>query len=271
MGKLDGKVAFITGAARGQGRSHALLLAQEGANIIAVDICRQLQAVGYPMATKADLEQTAKEVEALGRRIVAREADVRDYQELKKAFNDGVQELGPAEIVVANAGIGPGGMASAEQQWDEVVGVNLTGVWNTGRVAIRSMVAAGNGGSIVLTSSTGGLTGAPIDAAGMLAYTAAKHGVIGLTRSWANSLAPHFIRVNSVAPTTVRTPMAGDGNVTEIIENVPQLAGSLLNALPVEAVDPIDVSHAVLWLVSEDARYVTGTVLPVDAGNVNRR
>jgi NAD(P)-dependent dehydrogenase (short-subunit alcohol dehydrogenase family) len=147
----------------------------------------------------------------------------------------------------------------------------LTGVWNTGRVAIRSMVAAGNGGSIVLTSSTGGLTGAPIDAAGMLAYTAAKHGVIGLTRSWANSLAPHFIRVNSVAPTTVRTPMAGDGNVTEIIENVPQLAGSLLNALPVEAVDPIDVSHAVLWLVSEDARYVTGTVLPVDAGNVNRR
>jgi SDR family mycofactocin-dependent oxidoreductase len=271
VGKLDGKVAFITGAARGQGRSHALRLAQEGADIIAVDICRQLQAVGYPMATPADLEQTVKEVEGLGRRIIAGEADVRDYQELKKVFKDGVRELGPPEIVVANAGIGPGGMASAEQQWAEVLGVNLTGVWNTGRVAIPSMVAAENGGAIVLTSSTGGLTGAPIDAAGMLAYTAAKHGVIGLTRSWANSLAPHFIRVNSVAPTTVRTPMAGDGNVSEIIENVPQLAGSLLNALPVEAVDPIDVSNAVLWLVSDDARYVTGTVLPVDAGNVNRR
>ena len=271
MGKLDGKVAFITGAARGQGRSHAIRLAEEGADIIAVDICRQLEAVGYPMATSADLEQTVKEVEALGRRVVAREADVRDFKELRGAFDDGVQALGPASIVLANAGIGPGGMASAEQQWNEVMGVNLTGVWNTGRVAIPSMVAAGNGGAMVLTSSTGGLTGAPIDAAGMLAYTAAKHGVIGLTRSWANSLAPHFIRVNSVAPTTVRTPMAGGGNVAEIIANVPQLAGSLLNALPVEAVDAVDVSNAVLWLVSDDARYVTGSVIPVDAGNINRR
>lgn len=271
MGKLDGKVAFITGAARGQGRSHAVRLAEEGADIIAVDICQQLQSVGYAMSTVADLEQTAKEVKALGRRIVAREADVRDYRALKSALETGVEELGPVQIVLANAGIGPGGVASNEQQWDEVIGVNLTGVWNTGRAAIPSMIRAGNGGSIVLTSSTGGLTGAPIDAAGMLAYTAAKHGVIGLTRSWANSLAPHFIRVNSVAPTTVRTPMAGDGNVAEIIEAVPQLAGSLLNAIPVEAVDPIDVSNAVAWLVSDEARYVTGSVIPVDAGNVNRR
>jgi NAD(P)-dependent dehydrogenase (short-subunit alcohol dehydrogenase family) len=196
---------------------------------------------------------------------------VREVKELRKAFEEGVAELGPVGIVLANAGIGPGGMASNQQQWDEVVGVNLTGVWNTGRVAIPSMVAAGQGGAIVLTSSTGGLTGAPIDAAGMLAYTAAKHGVIGLTRSWANSLAPHFIRVNSVAPTTVRTPMAGGGNVAEIVENVPQLAGSLLNAIPIEAVDPIDVSNAILWLVSDEARYVTGSVIPVDAGNINRR
>ena len=172
---------------------------------------------------------------------------------------------------MANAGIGPGGMASDQQQWDEVMGVNLTGVWNTGRVAIPSMVKNRKGGAIVLTSSTGGLTGAPIDVAGMLAYTASKHGVIGLTRSWANSLAPHFIRVNSVAPTTVRTPMAGDGNVAQIIEHVPKLAGSLTNAIPVDAVDVLDVSNAVLWLVSEDARYVTGSVIPVDAGNVNRR
>jgi SDR family mycofactocin-dependent oxidoreductase len=271
MGKLDNKVAFITGAARGQGRSHAVRLAEEGADIIAVDICRQLDSVGYAMSTPADLEQTVKEVEALGRRIVARQTDVREVKELRKAFEEGAAELGPPGIVVANAGIGPGGVASNQQQWDEVVGVNLTGVWNTGRVAIPSMVAAGRGGAIVLTSSTGGLTGAPIDAAGMLAYTAAKHGVIGLTRSWANSLAPHFIRVNSVAPTTVRTPMAGGGNVAEIVEHVPELAGSLLNAIPVEAVDPIDVSNAILWLVSDEARYVTGSVIPVDAGNVNRR
>ena len=246
-------------------------LAEEGADIIAVDICGQLQSVGYEMSTTTDLEQTVKEVEALGRRIVAKQADVRDYPALKAALKEGIDELGPVEIVLANAGIGPGGMASNEQQWAEVIGVNLTGVWNTGRAAIPQMIKAEKGGAIVLTSSTGGLTGAPIDAAGMMAYTAAKHGVIGLTRSWANSLAPHFIRVNSVAPTTVRTPMAGGGNVAEIIENVPQLAGSLLNAIPVEAVDPIDVSNAIAWLVSDEARYVTGSVIPVDAGNINRR
>ncbi len=266
MGKLDGKVAFITGAARGQGRSHAVRLAQEGADIIAVDICRQLESVFYPMATPADLEQTVKEVERLGRRVVAREADVRDIEELQQAFDEGASELGPVGIVVANAGIGPAGKASDQQQWDEVIGVNLTGVWNTGRVAIPSMIRNGHGGAIVLTSSTGGLTGAPIDVAGMLGYTAAKHGVIGLMRSWANALAPHFIRVNSVAPTTVRTPMAGDGNVAEIIERVPQLAGSLTNAIPVEAVEAIDVSNAVLWLVSDEARYVTGSVVPSTQG-----
>ena len=271
MGKLEGKVAFITGAARGQGRSHAVRLAEEGADVIAVDICQQLQSVGYPMSTPADLEQTVKEVEALGRGIVARQADVRDVDELRNAFDEGVAELGPVGIVVANAGIGPGGMASDEQQWAEVMGVNLTGVWNTGRVAIPSMVKAGQGGAIVLTSSTGGLTGAPIGVAGMLAYTAAKHGVIGLTRSWANSLARHFIRVNSVAPTTVRTPMAGGGNLAAIIEHAPELANALQNAMPVEAVDPIDLSNAITWLVSDEARYVTGTVVPVDAGNVNRR
>jgi SDR family mycofactocin-dependent oxidoreductase len=270
MGTLDNKVAFITGAARGQGRSHAILLAQEGADIIAVDICRQLEAVPYPMSTPDDLEQTVKEVEALGRRIVARQVDVRDVTALQQAFDDGVAELGSVDIVLANAGIGPGGMASAEQQWDDVIGVNLTGVWNTGRVAIPSMLKRGQGGAIVLTSSTGGLIGAASDGPGMLGYTAAKHGVIGLMRSWANYLAPHFIRVNTVAPTTVRTPMAGDGNVALIIEHAPELASSLTNAMPVEAVDPIDVSNAILWLVSDAARYITGTVIPVDAGNVNR-
>jgi SDR family mycofactocin-dependent oxidoreductase len=271
MGKLEGKVAFITGAARGQGRSHAIRLAQEGADIIAVDICRQLASAGYEMSTPEDLEQTVKEVEALDRRIVARQADVRDVKAMQQAFDEGSAELGSVSIVLANAGLGPGGSVSDEEQWEDTIGVNLTGVWNTGRVAIPSLIKAGQGGAIVLTSSTGGLIGAGLDAAGMLAYTASKHGVIGLMRSWANYLAPHFIRVNTVAPTTVKTPMSGGGNVAEIIQHVPQLAGSLLNAMPVEAVEAIDVSNAIAWLVSDEARYVTGTVVPVDAGNVNRR
>ncbi len=225
----------------------------------------------YAMATPDDLDETVRLVQALGRRIVAHVVDVRDVQALQKAFDDGVAELGPATIVVANAGIGPSGFATAEQQWDEVIDVNLKGVWNTGRVAIPSMIENGRGGAIVLTSSTGGLTGAPSDAPGMLGYTAAKHGVIGLMRSWANFLAPHEIRVNSVAPTTVRTPMANDGDVSMIVQHVPELVNSLTNALPVEAVDAEDVANAVAWLVSDEARYVTGTTVPVDAGNVNRR
>ncbi len=271
MGKLEGKVAFITGAARGQGRAHTIRLAQEGADIIAVDICQQMQSVGYQMSSRDDLDRTVREVEALDRRIVAHQADVRDAHAMQQAFDDGLATLGAVTIVVANAGIGPGGFTSPEQQWDDVIGVNLTGVWNTGRVAIPSMIANGLGGAIVLTSSTGGLIGAPSNVAGMLGYTAAKHGVIGLMRSWANYLAPHYIRVNSVAPTTVRTPMANDGNVSMIIQHVPELANTLTNAIPVEAVEAIDVANAVAWLVSDEARYITGTVVPVDAGNVNRR
>jgi len=159
MGKLDGQVAFITGAARGQGRAHAVRLAEEGADIIAVDICQQLQSVVYPMSTGEDFDETVKQVKDLGRRIVAHQADVRDADALQRVFDDGVAALGPVTIVVADAGIGPGGLASAEQQWNEVIDVNLKGVWNTGRVAIPSMIDGGQGGSIVLTSSTGGLIG----------------------------------------------------------------------------------------------------------------
>ncbi len=271
MGRFDGQVAFITGAARGQGRAHAVQMATEGADIIAIDICEQMGAVTYQMSTRDDLDETVRQVEALGRKIVAHEADVRDVDTLQKAFDDGVAALGPVTIVVANAGIGPGGLATPQQQWDEVIGVNLTGVWNTGRVAIPSMIENGQGGSIILTSSTGGLTGSPSDVPGMLGYTAAKHGVIGLMRSWANFLAPHNIRCNSVAPTTVRTPMANNGDVSVIIQHVPELANSLTNAMPVEAVEASDVANAVAWLASDEARYVTGTVIPVDAGNVNRR
>jgi len=271
MGKLDGQVAFITGAARGQGRAHAVRMAQEGADIIGIDICQQIESVGYQMSKPDDLDETVRQVEALGQRMVALEADVRDVDALQEAFDAGVAELGPVTIVVANAGIGPGGFTPPQQQWDEVIAVNLTGVWNTGRVAIPSMIANGQGGAIVLTSSTGGLTGSPSDVAGMLGYTAAKHGVIGLMRSWANYLAPHYIRVNSVAPTTVATPMANDGDVSLILTHVPELANSLTNAIPVQAVEAIDVANTVAWLVSDDARYITGTVIPVDAGNINRR
>ncbi|WP_109524622.1 MULTISPECIES: mycofactocin-coupled SDR family oxidoreductase [Nocardia] len=272
MGKLDGKVAFITGASRGQGRSHAIRLAEEGADIIAVDICAQLETVQYPMGTQDELDETVAQVEKLGRRIVARQADVRDVSQLREAFEAGTAELGPVDIVLANAGIGAGGaVAPDEQEWEEVIGVNLTGVWNTGRVAIPSMVERGQGGSIVLTSSTGGLIGVGIPTAGFLGYTAAKHGVVGLMRSWANYLAPHSIRVNSVAPTAVRTPMARDGNLEGIMERNPALAQALSNAMPVDLVEPLDVSNAIAWLVSDDARYITGSVVPVDAGQLNKR
>jgi SDR family mycofactocin-dependent oxidoreductase len=271
MGKLEGQVAFITGVARGQGRAHALRLAGEGADIIGVDICDQMGSVVYAMSTPEDLEETVRQIEALGRRIVARRVDVRDFPALREAFEEGIAELGPVSVVVANAGIGPSGGGSPDREWEEVIGVNLTGVWHTGRVAIPSMVERGAGGCVVLTSSTGGLMGAPSDAAGMLGYTAAKHGVIGLMRSWANVLAPHNIRVNAVAPTTVATPMANDGDVSMITKYAPELANSLTNALPVMAVEASDVANAVAWLASDEARYITGTVIPVDAGNLNRR
>jgi SDR family mycofactocin-dependent oxidoreductase len=272
MGKLDGKVAFITGAARGQGRSHAIRLAEEGADIIAIDICKPFATVTYTAATSQDLQQTVKEVEARDRRIIAREADVRDFDQLRKAFDEGVAALGPVGIVVANAGIGPGGSnATPEEEWDDVVAVNMKGVWNTGRVAIPSMIEAGQGGAIVLTSSTGGLMGAGIPSGGYLGYTAAKHGVIGLMRSWANYLGPHSIRVNSVAPSTVDTPMSENLDLAALPQQSPELARALKNALPVDKIQALDVSNAIAWLVSDDARYITGTVLPVDAGNLNYR
>ena len=271
MGKLEGKVAFITGAARGQGRSHAIRLAQEGADIIGIDICKQIATVGYAMAEPADLDQTVKEVEALDRRMVAIQADVRDIAAMQSAYDEGVAALGPVEIVLANAGIGPGSPEPSDQDWLDALAVNLTGVWNTGRVAIPSMIEAGNGGAIVLTSSTGGLMGPGSDSPGLLGYTVAKHGVVGLMRCWANFLAPHFIRVNSVAPTSCRTPMAANLNFDELMNVNPMLASALTNAMPVNMVEPLDVSNAIAWLVSDEARYVTGSVIPVDAGCLNKR
>jgi SDR family mycofactocin-dependent oxidoreductase len=264
-GRLEGKVAFITGAARGQGRSHAVRLAAEGADIIAVDICRQIEAVTYPLSTPEDLAETVKQVEALDRRIFARQADVRDEAGLRAAFEAGVAELGPVDIVLANAGIAPMSLRAEHDAWRDVVDVNLTGVFNTVEVAIPSMIERGKGGAIVLTSSTAGNNGIAGPTRGGLGYAAAKHGVVGLMRCYANNLAPHSIRVNTVHPTGVKTPMVMNDAMQEFLLADPSL-GSATNALPVTMIQPVDVSNAILWLVSDDARYVTGIMLPVDAG-----
>ena len=270
MGKLDGKVAFITGAARGQGRSHAIRLAQEGADIIAVDICQQIATVPYPMATPDDLAETAKQVEALDRRIFTAQADVRDTAGLKAAFDAGVAELGPVDIVLANAGIAPMGLHEPHGAWQDVIDVNLTGVFNTVEAAIPSMIERGQGGAIVLTSSTAGINGIGGPTAGGLGYTAAKHGVVGLMRSYANNLAQHSIRVNTVHPTGVNTPMIVNEAMQEWLEQAGE-SSALTNALPVPMVEPVDISNAIAWLVSDDARYVTGVTLPVDAGFTNKK
>jgi len=271
MGKLEGKVAFITGAARGQGRSHAVRLAQEGADIIASDICAQVETVTYPMATPEDLAETVKEVEALDRRIVAQQADVRDPAALRAVFDAGVAQLGPVDIVVANAGIAPMSTHEQYQAWQDVIDINLTGVFNTVETIIPSMIERGQGGAIVLTSSTAGINGIGGPTRGGLGYTASKHGVVGLMRSYANNLAPHRIRVNSVHPTGVRTPMIVNDVMAEFLAQDPSLSDALANALPVDMVEPVDISNAIVWLVSDDARYVTGVTLPVDAGFTNKK
>jgi SDR family mycofactocin-dependent oxidoreductase len=267
-GRVAGKVAFITGAARGQGRAHAVRLAEEGADIIAIDICRDYDTVGYPLATEADLAETVKAVEALDRRIVASVADVRDAGALKAAVDDGVAQLGRLDIVSANAGI------CTIQSWDEVtpqvwqdtLDTNLTGVWNTMVVSVPHLIAAG-GGSIICTSSTAGIKGLPY----LAPYVAAKHGVVGIARTMANELARHSIRVNTVHPTGVDTPMGtGLGGLEPLINRDPSLGPIYMNTLPVETVDPRDISNAVLFLASDEARYVTGLEFTVDAGNTIR-
>jgi SDR family mycofactocin-dependent oxidoreductase len=268
VGKLDGKVAFITGAARGQGRSHALRLASEGADVIAVDICRNLDTVLYPMATRADLDQTVSEVEALDRRIVAVQADVRDGKALRAAVEEGVAQLGSVDIVLANAGVAALGNTESdpEEIFRETIDINLTGVWNTVQAAVPNMIEQGRGGAIVLTSSTQGLTGRGGDGVIMTSYAAAKHGVVGLMRSFATWLAPHNIRVNTVHPTGVDTPAINNDVSRAYFEAKPELASVFQNLMDVDVVQPLDISNAIAWLVSDEARYVTGVTLPVDAG-----
>jgi SDR family mycofactocin-dependent oxidoreductase len=268
MGKLEGKVAFITGAARGQGRSHAIRLAQEGADIIAVDLCGQIDSVPYPMSTPDDLAETVSNIEALDRRIVAVQGDTRDLDALVAAAEKGVAELGPIDIILANAGIAPQGTKTPDAQaFRDVVEVNLFGVYNTVIAAVPSMIEKGQGGAIVLTSSTQGLSGAGGDGTGATSgYAAAKHGVVGLMRTFANWLAPQSIRVNTVHPTGVNTPMVVNDAMQAFLNANPDMGAALQNLLPVELVQPIDISNAIAWLVSDDARFVTGVTLPVDAG-----
>jgi SDR family mycofactocin-dependent oxidoreductase len=269
MGTLEGKVAYITGAARGQGRSHAQRLAEEGADIIAVDICQDIPSNPYPLATEADLEQTVKLVEGLGRRIVARQADVRDAHGLGEALQDAVSQLGRLDIVVANAGISPmvaDPVDDGLQAWRDVIDVNLTGVYNTIHTVVPALIETG-GGSVVITSSTAGIKGSlTMGTIGGYGYTAAKHGVVGLMKAFAFDLAQHGIRVNAVHPTGVNTDMVNNEAVGALLQSRPELGASLVNLLPVAVVESIDISNAIAWLVSDLARYVTGVSLPVDAG-----
>jgi SDR family mycofactocin-dependent oxidoreductase len=272
-GRVAGKVAFVTGAARGQGRSHAVRLAQEGADIIAIDICRPVDNVVYPAATPADLAETVDLVKAQDRRIVTAEVDVRDYDALKAAVDSGVQQLGRLDIIVANAGIGNGGNKLhkiRENIWQDMIDVNLSGVWKTVKAGVPHILAGDRGGSIVLTGSVG----AHKALAHTGHYIAAKHGVVGLMRAFAVELGQHGIRVNSVHPSQVNTPMTMNDVTFKLFRPDLENPGpddfapfsQMTHTLPVPWVEAADVSNAVLFLASDESRYVTGVSLPVDAG-----
>ncbi len=275
-GRVEGKVAFITGAARGQGRSHAVRLAQEGADIIAVDICGPISASSrIAPSTPDDLAQTVDLVKGIGRRIVAEQVDVRDFDALAATVDNGVEQFGRLDIVCANAGIGNGGRVLAkttEIDWQEMMDVNLSGVWKTVKAAVPHIIAGGRGGSIILTSSVGGLKAY----AHTGNYNSAKHGVVGLMRSFAVELGQHFIRVNSVHPTNVNTPLFVNDGTKKLFR--PDLAdpslddiavaAQLMHVMPIGWVEPEDISNAVLFLASDESRYITGVPLTIDAGSM---
>jgi (+)-trans-carveol dehydrogenase len=272
--RLTGKVAFITGAARGQGRSHAIRLAEEGADIIAIDLCAPVGSVPYAMAAPEDLSETVSAVESLDRRIIARVADVRDGEAVQAAVDDGVATLGRLDIVSANAGISSMSPADtmSEQQWQDMIDINLTGVWHTAKAAIPHIRAGGRGGAIVMTSSVAGLTAMP----NIAHYVAAKHGVVGLMKALALELAPDMIRVNSLHPTQVETPMIMNDQTKRLFvpgDTLPSDAqfaevSQSMNALPIPWVQAVDISNALVFLASDEGRYVTGVTLAIDAGAI---
>lgn len=269
MAEHSGRVALITGAARGQGRSHAWRLAEQGADVIAVDVCAPIEGVAYPMATADDLAETAAGVRERGARVSTHVADVRDAERLGAAVAAGIAELGAVDIVLANAGIG---MASPDvseaRAFRDQLEINTVGVWNTVQAAAPTMIEQGRGGAIVLTSSSMGLTGRGGDGTGGGdGYIASKHAVVGLMRSWAHWLAPHCIRVNAVLPSGVATTMVLNDAVAALFTDPPEgETPDVGNLLPVDLLAPEDVTAAIGYLVSDGARHVTGVALPVDAG-----
>lgn len=276
MGLAENKVAFISGVARGQGRSHAVRLAEEGADVIGFDICANDPAVEYPLATREDLDETAELIGKFGRKALLRVADVRDYDAVKRVVDDGVAELGRLDIVLANAGV----MAITGQQrlqreaYLAGIDIMLNGVFNTVDVAIPHLRAGGRGGSIVITSSTAGLVGGMADGTpGVMGYIASKHGVIGLMRAWANALAAENIRVNTIHPTGVNSPMIANEAFGRFVQEQPTIAENLQNPLPVPngLLEPEDVTNSIMHLVSDAGRYITGSTFMVDAGFTNRR
>ncbi|OBA80642.1 3-ketoacyl-ACP reductase [Mycobacterium sp. 1164966.3] len=272
MPQFDGKVVFITGAARGQGRSHAVRFAEEGADIIAFDLCDQIDSVAYPMATREDLDETVNLVEKTGRRIVAEQGDVRDFERLKVVVAHGVSELGRVDFVLANAGIMP---AVGDERYDvsayiDAVDVLLNGVYYTIEAALPALLDHGEGGAIVITSSAAGLNSVcpafSVRSHGFAGYHAAKHGVVGLMRYYATTLAEKNIRVNTVHPSGVATPMILNEAVARNVVEHPEGNSGLQNLLPVPMVDCADVTEAMVYLCRQSGRYITGIMLPVDAG-----
>jgi SDR family mycofactocin-dependent oxidoreductase len=273
MGTLTGKVAFISGIARGQGRSHALRLAGEGADIIGIDICRDIDTMDYPNATPADLTETTKLIEQLGRRAITSEADVRDFAAVRGAVDAGVAELGRLDIVLSNAGIvrlHPDSDHPA-RVWQDIVGTNLAGGFHVVTATVPHLIAGGRGGVVILTGSTAGVRPVANPGAGALAYTASKWGLVGMCKQLAATLAEHSIRVNIVHPTGVASGMTMNAAMAELAEQAMTSGDSsglaaMQNAMPVEILQPEDISDAIAFLVSDQAKWITGVSLPVDAG-----
>ncbi|MEC4763848.1 mycofactocin-coupled SDR family oxidoreductase [Mycobacterium sherrisii] len=271
-GQFEQKVAFISGAARGQGRAHAVRFAREGADIIAIDICQQVDSVAYPMSRREDLDETVNLVEKTGRRIVADQADVRDFPRLQAIVADGVAKLGRLDFVLANAGLapGPGLPEPTIRAYLDSIDIMLNGVYFTIEAALPALLRHGDGGAIVITSSVAGFKSLGRSTGtrehGLAGYTAAKHGVVGLMRYFATVLAADKIRVNSVHPTGVATPMIQNESVDAYLAEHPDFAEAFANLLPVPLVDPEDVTAAIVYLCGESGRYITGVTLPVDAG-----
>jgi SDR family mycofactocin-dependent oxidoreductase len=268
VGRLDGKVALITGAARGQGRAHAVRLASEGASIIGTDVCAQM-GVGYVGATEADLKETVRLVEEAGSQMLGLKADVRSVAEMDDAVARGRDEYGRLDVVIANAGIFSFGRLweITEEQWQETLDVNLTGVFHTLKSTVPALIEQGDGGSIVIISSVAGLRGVPF--AGH--YVATKHGAVGLCRTLANELGEYRIRVNSIHPAGVLTPMNDDPGLLELIaQHKDTLAPIFMNALPYMMMEPEAISNMVAFLASDDSKYMTGVQIPIDMGTLIR-